>query len=43
MRLYYERGQVRLQPENPTMDPIFTNESNMLIQGRVVSIIRRPH
>ena len=42
-RLYYERGQVRLQPENPTMDPIFTNESNMLIQGRVVSIIRRPH
>lgn len=42
-RLYYEQGQVRLQPENPTMDPIFTNEANMLIQGRVVSIIRRPH
>ena len=42
-RLYYEQGQVRLQPENPTMDPIFTDESNMLIQGRVVSIIRRPH
>ena len=42
-RLYYEQGQVRLQPENPTMDPIFTDESNMQIQGRVVSIIRRPH
>ena len=42
-RLYYEQGQVRLQPENPTMDPILTDESNMLVQGRVVSIIRRPH
>ncbi len=42
-RLFYEQGQVRLQPENPTMDPIFTDESNMQIQGRVVSIIRRPH
>jgi repressor LexA len=42
-RLYYEQGQVRLQPENPTMDPIFTDEANMLIQGRVVSVIRRPH
>lgn len=41
-RLYYEQGQVRLQPENPTMDPILTDESNMQIQGRVVSIIRRP-
>ncbi len=41
-RLYYEQGQVRLQPENPTMAPIFTNESNMQIQGRVVSVIRHP-
>lgn len=42
-RLYYEDGQVRLQPENPTMEPIFIEESNMQVQGRVVSIIRRPH
>ncbi len=42
-RVYYEQGQVRLQPENPTMDPIFTEEGNMQIQGRVVSVIRRPH
>ena len=41
-RLYYEQGQVRLQPENPTMDPIFTDEANMRIQGRVVSVIRHP-
>ena len=41
-RLYYERGQVRLQPENPTMDSIYTDESNMQIQGRVVSVIRHP-
>ncbi len=41
-RLYLEDGHVRLQPENPTMDPIFTDESNMLIQGRVVSVLRHP-
>ncbi len=41
-RIFYESGQVRLQPENPTMDPIYTDESNMMVQGRVVSIIRRP-
>ena len=41
-RLYYEQDRVRLQPENPTMDPIFSDESNMVIQGRVVSVIRRP-
>lgn len=41
-RLYYEQGQIRLQPENPTMQPIFTDESNMQIQGRVVSVLRRP-
>ncbi len=41
-RLYFEGGQVRLQPENPTMDAIFTDESNMQIQGRVVSVIRHP-
>ncbi len=41
-RLYYEGGRVRLQPENPTMEPIFTDEANMLIQGRVVSVLRHP-
>ena len=40
-RVYYEDGRVRLQPENPTMDPIYTDESNMEIQGRVVSVIRQ--
>ena len=41
-RLFYEAGQVRLQPENPTMAPIYTDESNMQVQGRVVSVIRHP-
>lgn len=41
-RLFYEGGQVRLQPENPTMAPIYTDESNMQVQGRVVSVIRHP-
>lgn len=41
-RLFRERGEIRLQPENPTMDPIYTHPDNVEVQGRVVSIIRRP-
>lgn len=41
-RLFYEDGQVRLQPENPTMEPIYTEEGNMKVQGRVISVIRHP-
>ena len=42
-RFYREDGQIRLQPENPTMDPIYTSPDNVEIQGRVLSILRRPH
>ena len=41
-RIFYERGQVRLQPENPNMAAIYTDEENMLVQGRVVSVLRHP-
>ena len=34
-------NQVRLQPANPTLGPIFTHPANVEIQGRVVAVIRR--
>lgn len=40
-RFYLEKGQVRLQPANPTMSPIFVNPGNVEIQGKVVAVIRR--
>ncbi len=39
-RFYMEGERVRLQPANATMDPIYTNASNVDIQGRVVTAIR---
>ncbi|MEA1904450.1 MAG: transcriptional repressor LexA [Candidatus Hadarchaeota archaeon] len=40
-RLYMEEGQVRLQPANPTMDPIYVDPANVDIQGKVVMVIRQ--
>ena len=36
---YKERGRVRLQPENDTMEPIFAD--NPTILGKVVALMRR--
>jgi repressor LexA len=38
---YLEGSRVRLQPANPTMDPIFEPASNVEIQGRVIMVLRR--
>jgi len=35
------RTQVRLQPANPTMDPIYVHPSNLEIQGKVVAVVRQ--
>ena len=41
-RLYREPGnRVRLQPANPTMDPIVVDASDVMVQGVVVGLIRR--
>jgi repressor LexA len=41
-RYYREKdGRIRLQPANETMDPIFTDERNLLIQGVVVGVLRK--
>lgn len=37
---FYENGQVRLQPANKTMDPIFVNPDRCQIQGKVEMVIR---
>ncbi len=42
-RFYLEKGRVRLQPANPTMQPIYADPRNVEVQGKVVLVIRRPH
>jgi repressor LexA len=39
---YHEGDRVRLQPANPTMDPIYVNSSDEIeVQGSVVLVIRQ--
>lgn len=39
---YLENGQIRLQPANPTMTPIFIDDPSIIeIQGKVVMVIRQ--
>jgi repressor LexA len=40
-RFYKESNQVRLEPRNPTMQPIFVQPGDVLIQGKVVTVIRQ--
>jgi len=42
-RFFLEKGKVRLQPANPTMQPIFADPRNVQVQGKVVLVIRRPN
>ena len=41
-RFYREKDHIRLQPENPTMDPILVYE-NLQIIGKVVALFRTIH
>ena len=38
-RIYREKGKVRLQPENPEVEPIITEDAKVL--GRVVGVFRK--
>lgn len=41
-RFFLEKGKVRLQPENSTMQPIIIDDpSTVRIQGRVVAVVRQ--
>ena len=37
-RFYKENGRIRLQPENPTMEPIYIDDATIL--GKVVGLVR---
>ncbi len=40
-RYYRENGHVRLQPDNPTLPPLFVKPDEVEVQGKVVAIIRQ--
>ena len=40
-KFYPEGDQVRLQPANSSMDPIYCSTENVEIRGKVVSVIRK--
>jgi repressor LexA len=40
-RFYLEGDRVRLQPANPTMEPIYAPARDVEIQGKVIMVIRR--
>ncbi len=40
-KLYRENGRVRLQPANPTMQPIFIDADQVQVQGVVVGVMRK--
>ncbi len=40
-RLYRERGRVRLQPANASMEPIFVAPEALRVQGKVVAVVRQ--
>ena len=40
-KLYRENGRVRLQPANPTMQPIFIDPDQVQVQGVVVGVMRK--
>lgn len=42
-QFYLEDGQVRLQPANPYMEPIYLDAKRVEIQGKVVLVIRQLH
>ena len=39
-RFYRDRDKIRLEPRNPTMQPIFVDPNELRIQGKVVTVIR---
>jgi repressor LexA len=40
-RFYREQGRVRLQPANPSMQPLYVHPANVEVQGKVVAVIRQ--
>ncbi len=40
-KFYRENGQVRLQPANPGLDPMYFDPGQVAIQGIVIGVIRK--
>jgi repressor LexA len=40
-RFYKEKNRIRLQPANPTMEPIYVHPSQVQVQGKVLVVIRQ--
>ncbi len=40
-KFYAEKGRVRLQPANSTMQPFYADPRNVVVQGRVVGVLRQ--
>ena len=40
-RFYLEGDRVRLQPANPTMQPIYARAADVEVQGKVMMVIRK--
>jgi repressor LexA len=40
-RFYLESGRVRLQPANEDMPPIYVDPKDVLIQGKVIGVVRK--
>ena len=40
-KFYRENGKVRLQPANPTMQPIMVEPDRVQVQGVVVGVMRK--
>jgi repressor LexA len=40
-KVYREQGNIRLQPANDQMQPIYAEPDNVEIQGRVIAVIRQ--
>jgi repressor LexA len=40
-KFYHDVGQIRLQPANPRMEPIFVDPERVRIQGVVIGVLRK--
>jgi len=40
-KLYREHGRIRLQPANPTMQPIYAEAGDVQVRGVVIGVMRR--
>jgi repressor LexA len=40
-KFYREQGRIRLQPANPTMQPLFFDPSHVQVQGVVIGVMRK--